>query len=121
MAIVYTNAKAVLTDNGLTTLYTAASDTTSILKSIRVSNVDSTDSAQIATFLVTSAGVSYTLENERTIQADSSDELLKVSNDSFHSAPLVLQETELLKIKKSGSAEINVVASIMEVTDDTIA
>jgi hypothetical protein len=120
MAIVYTNAKAVLTDNGLTTLYTAGTDTTSIVKSIRVSNVDSTDPAQIATFLVTSAGVSYTLENERTLQADSSDELLKASNDSFHSAPLVLQATELLKVKKTGSAELNVVASIMEVTDDNV-
>ncbi len=120
MAIVYTNAKVVLSDKSLTTLYTAASDTTAIVKSVRVSNVDSTDPAQIATFLVTSAGVSYTLENERTLQADSSDELLKASNDSFHSAPLVLQATELLKIKKTGSAELNVVASIMEVTDDNV-
>jgi hypothetical protein len=120
MAIVYTNAKAVLTDNGLTTLYTSPADTTSIVKSVRVSNVDSTDTANIATFLVTSEGVSFTLENERTLQADSSDELLKVSNDSFHSAPLVLQATELFKVKKTGSAELNVVASIMEVTDDNV-
>ena len=40
MANVYTNYKAVLTTSELTTLYTVGSETTSIIKSLRVTNVD---------------------------------------------------------------------------------
>jgi len=40
MATTYTNYKAVLTTSELTTLYTVGSETTAIIKSIRVSNTD---------------------------------------------------------------------------------
>ena len=40
MANVYTNYKAVLSNSALTTLYTVPSETTAIIKSMSVSNVD---------------------------------------------------------------------------------
>ena len=40
MANVYTNYKAVLSTNELTTLYTVPTTTTAIIKSLRVTNID---------------------------------------------------------------------------------
>ena len=40
MANVYTNYKAKLSTSALTTVYTVGSETTAIIKSIRVSNED---------------------------------------------------------------------------------
>ena len=52
MANVYTNYKAVLTTNALTTLYTVPSEKTAIIKSIRVANIDYENDCKISIFLV---------------------------------------------------------------------
>ena len=47
MANVYTNYKAILSTSALTTLYTVGSETTAIIKSIRVSNTDEANHCKI--------------------------------------------------------------------------
>jgi hypothetical protein len=45
----------------LTTLYTVPSETTAIIKSIRVANIDEQNDCKISIFLVDSSSVSYTI------------------------------------------------------------
>ena len=65
MANVYTNYKAKLSTSALTTVYTVGSETTAIIKSIRVSNEDTENDCKVSLFLVDSSSVSYTLETNR--------------------------------------------------------
>jgi hypothetical protein len=67
MANVYTNYKAVLSTNELSTVYTVPSETTSIIKSIRVSNTDTENDCNISLFLVDSSGNSFGVETDRTV------------------------------------------------------
>ena len=83
MANVYTNYKAKLSTNELTTIYTVPAETTSIVKSIRVSNDDTENNCNISLHLVDSSSVSYSLEVDRTIQAKRSQELL-ASVPTYH-------------------------------------
>ena len=85
MANVYTNYKAVLTTNALTTLYTVPSETTAIVKSVRVANIDSENDCKISIFLVDTDSVSYNLQTDRTIKSNKTAELLAtgVSKRSF--------------------------------------
>ncbi len=64
MANVYTNYKAVLSTSALTTLYTVPSETTAIIKSIRVSNTDAQNDSKISIYLVDSSSVSYNLQKD---------------------------------------------------------
>ena len=66
MANVYTNYKAVLSTNELSTVYTVPAETTSIIKSIRVSNTDTENDCNISLFLVDSSGSSFGIETDRT-------------------------------------------------------
>ena len=68
MANVYTNYKAVLTTSASTTLYTVPSETTAIIKSLRVTNTDEQTDCKIRAFLLDSSSVSYTIETNRNIQ-----------------------------------------------------
>ena len=106
MANVYTNYKAVLTTNALTTLYTVPSEKTAIIKSIRVANIDAQNDCKISIFLVDSDSVSYNLQTDRTVEKLSTEELLK--------APLVLLESEILKATAATADRLHVVASYME-------
>ena len=74
----YTNAKAVLRGN--TTVYTAPSAGTSIIKSIRVSNTEENTDRDITLTVTDSDSVVYYLEVNRTIQKKSSQELLAAGN-----------------------------------------
>ena len=72
MANVYTNYKAILTTSELTTLYTVASETTAIIKSLRVTNIDEENHCKVTSFLVDTDSVSYTLETNRNVQKGTS-------------------------------------------------
>jgi hypothetical protein len=76
MPNVYTNYKAVLSTNELSTVYTVPAETTSIIKSIRVSNTDTENDCNISLFLVDSSGSSFGIETDRTVKAKRSAELL---------------------------------------------
>ena len=117
----YTNAKAVLRGN--TTVYTAPSAGTSIIKSIRVSNIEESNDRDITLTVTDSSSVVYYLELNRTIQKGSSQELLAAGNMKTDSAdssvssstPIILKSSEVLKATTTGS-DIHVIVSVLEMT-----
>ena len=117
----YTNAKAILRGN--TTVYTAPSSGTCIIKSIRVSNNDEENDREITLTLTDSNSVVYYLEINRKIQKKSSQEILAAGNmltDSADSSvssstPIILKSSEILKATTTGS-DIHIIVSILEMT-----
>ena len=117
----YTNAKAVLRGN--TTIYTAPSAGTAIVKSIRVSNTEENTDRDITLTVTDSSSVVYYLEVNRTIQKKSSQELLAAGNMKTDSAdssvssstPIILKSSEVLKATSTGS-DIHVIVSVLEMT-----
>jgi hypothetical protein len=117
----YTNAKAVLRGN--TTVYTAPSAGTSIIKSIRVSNNDEENDREITLTLTDSDSVVYYLEINRKIQKKSSQEILAAGNMQTDSAdssvssstPIILKSSEILKATTTGS-DIHIIVSALEMT-----
>tara|TARA_Y100000004_G_scaffold88816_1_gene99605 strand:- start:517 stop:885 length:369 start_codon:yes stop_codon:yes gene_type:complete len=117
----YTNAKTKL--RGKTTIYTAPSTGTSIVKSIRVTNTDENTDHDITLSVTDTSNVEFTLEINRIIQKASSQELLATGNmttdtsdDSVASSnPIILKSSEVLKATTTGS-DIHLVASILEMT-----
>ena len=107
----YTNAKAVLRGN--TTIYTAPSAGTSIVKSIRVSNIEESNDRDITLTVTDSSSVVYYLEINRTIQKGSSQELL--NSYSFSTSPIILKSSEILKATTTGS-DVHIIVSILEMT-----
>ena len=117
----YTNAKAVLRGN--TTVYTAPSAGTTIIKSIRVSNNDENNDREITLTLTDSDSVVYYLEINRKIQKKSSQEILAAGNMQTDSAdssvssstPIILKSSEILKATTTGS-DIHIIVSALEMT-----
>lgn len=117
----YTNAKTKL--RGKTTVYTAPSTGTSIIKSIRVTNTDQNVNNEITLSVTDSSNVEFILEINRVIQKGSSQELLATGNMLVDSAdstaattsPIILKSSEVLKATTTGS-DIHLVASILEMT-----
>ena len=117
----YTNAKAILRGN--TTVYTAPSAGTSIIKSIRVSNTEENNDRDITLTVTDSDSVVYYLEVNRTIQKKSSQELLAAGNMQTDSAdssvssstPIILKSSEILKATTTGS-DIHIIVSALEMT-----
>ena len=126
MANIYTNYKSVLSNSALTTLYTVSSETTSIIKSIRVSNVDAQNDCKISIYLVDSSSVSYNLQTDRTIKANKSSELLAtgVSNSGFGSTdssfapgtPIVIKESEAIKVQAENGGDLHIILSVLEIS-----
>ncbi len=124
MANVYTNYKAKLSTNELTTVYTVPAETTAIVKSIRVSNDDVENDCNVSLYLVDSNSVSYNLEMDRTIQAKRSQELLATGNmaqdtsDSAVSAPapLVAKESEIIKAQAQNGNDLSIIISVLEMS-----
>ena len=106
MANTYTNAKLDVTTTNATVLYTAASLTTSIIKSILVS--EDSGNADTVTLTLTNGSTVYSLFKTKAIGANATVELL--------TAPIVLQPTEILKVTAATANRLHVVASILEIT-----
>jgi hypothetical protein len=124
MANTYTNYKAILTNTNLTTLYTVPAETTAIIKSIHVANVDTSNDCEISVFLVDSGATSYTLQKSRDIEKGSTQEILaagnisQISSDS-HTAtatPLIAKESEIIKIQAENANDLHVILSVLEIT-----
>ena len=117
----YTNAKAILRGN--TTVYTAPSAGTSIIKSIRVSNTEENTDRDITLTVTDGDSVVYYLEVNRTIQKKSSQELLAAGNMKTDSAdssvssstPIILKSSEVLKATTTGS-DVHIIVSVLEMT-----
>jgi len=123
MANVYTNYKAVLSTSALTTLYTVGSETTAIIKSIRVSNVDAQNDCKISIYLVDTDSVSYNLQTDRAVQSLTTEELLaagSLDQDSADSSigspcPLVAKESEVIKMQAENGGDLHVILSVLEI------
>ena len=107
----YTNAKAILRGN--TTVYTAPSAGTAIVKSIRVSNDDTQNDRTIKVTVTDTSSNVFTLETERTIQKKTSEELL--NSYSFSTSPIILKSSEILKATTTGS-DVHIIVSVLEMT-----
>ena len=106
MANRFLNKKVDLTTTDLTTLYMVPSATTTVVKSLLVSN-DAGSGCNIDVTLVDSSGNIFNLFKTKTIATITTTELL--------TNPLVMEESEILKVQASDANELHVIASILEI------
>ena len=107
MANSFKNAKADLTTTNATTLYTVPSATTTIVKSILVSE-DSGNADTITVTLTNASSAVFSLFNVKAVGANTTIELLR--------APLVATESEIIKVTAATANRLHVVASLLEVS-----
>ena len=105
MANSFVNKKADLTSTSATTIYTVPSATTAIIKSILVSE-DSGNADTITITITDTSDAVFSLFKTKSISANGTTELL--------SAPLVLQESEVLKVTAATANRLHVVVSALE-------
>ena len=107
MARAYKNAKVDLTTTDITVLYTCPSVTTAIVTSILVSE-DSGNADTISLTLTNAASAVFSLYKVKAVGANTTVELL--------TRPLVVQESEILKIQAATAHRLHVVASLLELS-----
>tara|TARA_R100000655_G_scaffold40726_1_gene76511 strand:- start:198 stop:539 length:342 start_codon:yes stop_codon:yes gene_type:complete len=106
MANSFKNKKVDLTTTNLTTLYTVPSATTTVIKSLLVTE-DAGSGSTITITLVNSSGAIFNLFKDKAIGSKASTELL--------TQPLVMEESEVLKVQAADANELHVIASILEI------
>ena len=102
----FKNKKVDLTTTDLTTLYTVPTATTTVIKSILVSD-DSGSGTTIDVTLVNSSSAIFSLFKSKSISGNATTELL--------TQPLVMEESEILKVQAADANELHVIASILEI------
>ncbi len=107
MANQYKNAKVDLTTTNATTLYTCPTAKTAIVKSILVSE-DSGNADTITVTLTDAASAVFSVFKVKAVGANATVELL--------TAPIVVEESEILKVTAATANRLHVVASLLEVT-----
>ena len=107
MARAYKNAKVDLTSTDVTTLYTCPSITVAIVTSILVSE-DSGNADTITVTLTNAATAVFSLYKVKAVSANTTVELL--------TRPLVVEESEILKVKAATADRLHVVASLLELS-----
>ena len=105
MANIYKNDKVSLTTTDVTTLYTVPSNSRAIVKSLLVAE-DASGSAAVKVTLTNSAGTAFVVDNDVTLTSGQKEQVL--------SEPLIMQESEILKVQAS-SGNVDVIASILEI------
>ena len=106
MANAFINKKVDLTTTDITTLYTVPTATAAIIKSLLACN----DGGSACTLTVTITDPSsyvFQVYNLTSIDSNATTELLD--------KPLVLKESEILKVQAGDANELHIIASIMEV------
>ena len=106
MANSFKNKKVDLTTTDLTTLYTVPSATTTVVKSLLVTE-DAGSGSTITITLVNSSGAIFNLFKDKAIASKATTELL--------TQPLVMEESEVLKVQAADANELFVIASILEI------
>ena len=106
MANSFKNKKVDLTTTDLTTLYTVPTATTTVVKSLLVSE-DAGSGTTITVTLVDASGNIFSLFKTKTISGNATTELL--------TQPLVMEESEILKVQAADANELRVIASILEI------
>ena len=105
MANIYKNAKLSLTASGATTLYTVPSNSTAIVKSINVAE-DAAGAAVAKLTLIDAATNVFVVDNNISLSANEKEQVI--------TEPLVMEESEILKVDATSGA-VDVVASILEI------
>ena len=106
MANTFVNKKVDLTSTSATTLYTVPSATTAVIKSILVS--DDSGSGDTITITITDTDDAvFSLFNVKAISSSGTSELL--------SAPLVVAESEIIKVTAATANRLHVVLSALEI------
>jgi len=106
MANAFVNKKADLTSTSATTLYTVPAQTTAVIKSILVSE-DSGNADTITITLTDTDDAVFSLFKTKAISANATTELL--------TAPLVVQESEIVKVTAATANRLHVVLSALEI------
>ena len=106
MANSFINKKVDLTTSDLTTLYTVPSFKSAVVKSLLVSE-DAGSGTTITITLVNASGAIFSLFKTKTIASNATTELL--------TQPLVMEESEVLKVQAADANELHVIASILEI------
>ena len=110
MAVKYKNAKAVVTGTSTAqTILTPANATTAVIKSIIA--CEQSNNADTISLTITDTAdtpVTFSLYKDKAITAKATAELL--------TAPLVVQENEILKVTAATANRLHVVASLLEVS-----
>jgi TctA family transporter len=101
----FVNKKVDLTSTSATILYTVPSATTAIIKSILVSE-DSGNADTITITITDTSDAVFSLFKTKSISANGTTELL--------TAPLVLQESEVLKVTAATANRLHVILSALE-------
>jgi|TARA_R110002012_G_scaffold190104_1_gene357655 hypothetical protein len=107
MAKAYKNAAVDLTSTSVTTLYTGPSATVAIVTSILVSE-DSGNADTITVTLTNAAAAVFSLFKVKAVSANTTIELL--------TRPLVVEESEILKVTAATANRLHVVASLLELS-----
>ena len=105
MANSFVNKKVDLTSTSATTLYTVPDAATAIVKSILVSE-DSGNADTITVTITDTSDAVFSLFKTKAISANATTELL--------TAPLVLQQNEVLKVTAATANRLHVVLSALE-------
>tara|TARA_R110000803_G_scaffold161053_1_gene224864 strand:+ start:410 stop:751 length:342 start_codon:yes stop_codon:yes gene_type:complete len=102
----FVNAKLDLTTTDDTTLYTTPSANVAIVKSILISN-DAGSSCNITVTLTDASSNVFSLFKTKAVASNATTELL--------TSPLVVEESEILKVQASDANELHVIASILQI------
>ena len=105
MANIYKNEKTSLTTTDLTTLYTVPSNSRAIVKSLLVAE-DAGSTAVVKVTLVDASSNIFVVDNDVDLAADQKEQVL--------SEPLIMKESEILKVQASSGA-VDVIASVLEI------
>ncbi len=106
MANTFVNKKKDLTSTSATTLYTVPTATTAVVKSILVSE-DSGNADTITVTITDTDDAVFSLFKTKAISANATSELL--------SQPLVVQESEIVKVTAAAANRLHVVLSALEI------
>ena len=106
MANSFVNKKVDLTTTSATTLYTVPSATTAVIKSILVSE-DTGNADTITISLTNTSSAIFSLFKTKAIGANATVELL--------TAPLVVEESEIIKVTAATANRLHVVLSALEI------
>ena len=106
MANTFVNKKKDLTSTSATTLYTVPTATTAVVKSILVSE-DSGNADTISVTITDTDDAVFSLFKTKAISANATSELL--------SQPLVVQESEIVKVTAAAANRLHVVLSALEI------
>jgi len=105
MANIYKNEKKSLTSTADTVLYTVPSNSRAIVKSILIAE-DNNASATAKVTLLNASSTVFVIDNLITLAANENKQVI--------SEPLIMEESEVLKVQAASGA-VDVVASVLEI------